>query len=79
MGAAIGVAQLDRAKALVDAGVDVLVLDSAHGHSKGILDTVKLIKEQLKVEVIAGNVATAEATADLIAAGADAVKVGIGP
>ncbi|WP_419769987.1 MAG: IMP dehydrogenase [Candidatus Marinarcus sp.] len=79
VGAAIGVAQLDRAKALVDAGVDVLVLDSAHGHSKGILDTVKLIKEQLKVEVIAGNVATAEATADLIAAGADAVKVGIGP
>ncbi|MFA7569611.1 MAG: IMP dehydrogenase [Sulfurimonadaceae bacterium] len=79
VGAAIGVGQLDRATALVEAGVDVLVLDSAHGHSKGILDTVKLIKEQLKVEVIAGNVATAEATADLIAAGADAVKVGIGP
>lgn len=79
VGAAIGVGQLDRAKALVEAGVDVLVLDSAHGHSKGILDTVKLIKEQLSVEVIAGNVATAEATADLIAAGADAVKVGIGP
>ncbi|MFA6789216.1 MAG: IMP dehydrogenase, partial [Arcobacteraceae bacterium] len=79
VGAAIGVGQLDRAKALVDAGVDVLVLDSAHGHSKGILDTVKLIKEQLNVEVIAGNVATAEATADLIKAGADAVKVGIGP
>jgi IMP dehydrogenase len=79
VGAAIGVGQLDRATALVEAGVDVLVLDSAHGHSKGILDTVKLIKEQLNVEVIAGNVATAEATADLIAAGADAVKVGIGP
>ncbi|WP_321315095.1 IMP dehydrogenase [Halarcobacter sp.] len=79
VGAAIGVGQLDRAKALVDVGVDVLVLDSAHGHSKGILDTVKLIKAELDVDVIAGNVATAEATADLIAAGADAVKVGIGP
>lgn len=77
--AAIGVGQLDRAKALVEAGCDVLVLDSAHGHSKGILDTVKLIKAELDVEVIAGNVATAEATKDLIAAGADAVKVGIGP
>ena len=77
--AAIGVGQLDRATALVDAGVDVLVLDSAHGHSKGILDTVKLIKEKLDIQVIAGNVATAEATEDLIKAGADAVKVGIGP
>lgn len=79
VGAAIGVGQLDRAKALVEVGVDVLVLDSAHGHSKGIIDTVKAIKEQLDVQIIAGNVATAEATADLIAAGADAVKVGIGP
>ncbi|QDF28657.1 IMP dehydrogenase [Halarcobacter anaerophilus] len=79
VGAAIGVNQLDRAKALVEVGVDVLVLDSAHGHSKGILDTVKLIKAELDVEIIAGNVATAEATADLIKAGADAVKVGIGP
>ncbi|WP_320033649.1 IMP dehydrogenase [Halarcobacter sp.] len=79
VGAAIGVGQLDRAKALVEVGVDVLVLDSAHGHSKGILDTVKLIKAELDVDVIAGNVATAEATADLIASGADAVKVGIGP
>ncbi len=79
VGAAIGVGQLDRAKALVEAGVDVLVLDSAHGHSKGILDTVKAIKDELDVDVIAGNVATAEATEDLIKAGADAVKVGIGP
>lgn len=79
VGAAIGVNQLDRAKALVDVGVDVLVLDSAHGHSKGILDTVKAIKAQMDVEIIAGNVATAEATKDLIEAGADAVKVGIGP
>jgi IMP dehydrogenase len=79
VGAAIGVGQLDRARALVAIGVDVLVLDSAHGHSKGILDTVKAIKAEMDVQIIAGNVATAEATADLIAAGADAVKVGIGP
>ena len=79
VGAAIGVGQMDRAKALVDAGVDVLVLDSAHGHSKGIIDTVKKIKEELAVDVIAGNVATAAATKALIEAGVDAVKVGIGP
>jgi IMP dehydrogenase len=79
VGAAIGVGQLDRAKALVDAGVDVLVLDSAHGHSKGILDTVKAIKKEMIVDVIAGNVATGEATLALIEAGADGVKVGIGP
>lgn len=79
VGAAIGVGQLDRARALVAVGVDVLVLDSAHGHSKGILDTVKAIKAEMDVQIIAGNVATAEATADLIACGADAVKVGIGP
>jgi IMP dehydrogenase len=77
--AAIGVGQLDRATALAEAGCDVLVLDSAHGHSKGILDTVKDIKAKLDIDVIAGNVATAEATEDLIKAGADAVKVGIGP
>jgi len=77
--AAIGVGQLDRATALVEVGVDVIVLDSAHGHSQGILDTVKLIKKELDVDVIAGNIATAEAAKDLIEAGADAVKVGIGP
>ncbi|WP_187647095.1 IMP dehydrogenase [Nitrosophilus labii] len=79
VGAAIGVNQLERARALVEAGVDVLVLDSAHGHSQGIIDTLKAIKDTLEIDVIAGNVATAEATADLIEAGADAVKVGIGP
>ncbi|WP_295055236.1 IMP dehydrogenase, partial [Sulfuricurvum sp.] len=79
VGAAIGVGQLDRARALVDAGVDVLVLDSAHGHSKGILDTVKAIKKEMAVDIIAGNVATGEATLALIEAGADGVKVGIGP
>jgi IMP dehydrogenase len=70
---------MDRARALVEAGVDVLVLDSAHGHSKGILDTVKAIKAEMNVDVIAGNVATGEAVEALAAAGADAVKVGIGP
>ncbi len=79
VGAAIGVGQMDRATALVEAGVDVLVLDSAHGHSKGIIDTVKEIKASLDVEVIAGNVATPEAVRALYEAGADAVKVGIGP
>jgi IMP dehydrogenase len=79
VGAAIGVGQMDRAQALVDAGVDVLVLDSAHGHSKGILDTVKAIKKVMEIDIIAGNVATGAATLALIEAGADAVKVGIGP
>ena len=79
VGAAIGVGQIDRARALVDAGVDVLVMDSAHGHSKGILDSVKAIKEELEVDVVAGNVATAEAVEALIEAGVDGVKVGIGP
>ena len=77
--AAIGVGQLERATALVKAGVDVIVLDSAHGHSQGILDTVKLIKKELDVDVIAGNIATGTAAQDLIDAGADGVKVGIGP
>ncbi len=79
VGGAIGVGQYDRARALVDAGCDVLVLDSAHGHSKGIIDTVKKIKETLVVDIIAGNIATAEAAEALIKAGVDAVKVGIGP
>jgi IMP dehydrogenase len=77
--AAIGVGQIDRARALVEAGVDVIVLDSAHGHSQGIIDTVKAIKAELEVDVIAGNIATGAAAKDLIDAGVDAVKVGIGP
>ena len=82
VGAAIGVTAdvLERAKALIDAKVDVLVLDSAHGHSKGIIETVKKVKAAFPdVPVIAGNIATAEAAEDLIKAGADAIKVGIGP
>ncbi len=68
-----------RASALVEAGVDVLVLDSAHGHSQGILDALAYLKESFTVEVVAGNIATAEAAADLVERGADGVKVGIGP
>lgn len=79
VGAAIGVGQLDRARALEAAGADVLVLDSAHGHSKGIIDTVKMIKKELSIDVIAGNIATSEAAEALVAAGVDGIKVGIGP
>lgn len=79
VGAAIGVGQMDRAEALVKAGVDVLVLDSAHGHSKGIIDTVIAIKKHLNVDIIAGNIATSEAAEALVQAGVDGIKVGIGP
>ena len=81
-GAAIGVTAdvLDRARALVEAQVDVLSLDSAHGHSANIINCVKMIKKEFPhIPVIAGNIATAEAAEDLIAAGADCLKVGIGP
>lgn len=79
VGAAVGVNQLDRVAALKEAGVDVIVMDSAHGHSKGIIDTLKAIKSNFDIEVIVGNVATADAVKALCKAGADAVKVGIGP
>ena len=81
-GAAIGITGdvLERAGALIEAQVDVLVLDSAHGHSKNIMECLKKVKAAYPdIPVIAGNIATAEAAEDLIAAGADAVKVGIGP
>ncbi|WP_371827127.1 IMP dehydrogenase [Deinococcus sp. QL22] len=79
--AAIGVSAdlMDRAAALVQSGVDVLVLDSAHGHSQGILNALSRVKEQFDVDVIAGNIATRAGAKDLILAGADAIKVGIGP
>ena len=77
--AAIGVGQLDRAKALVDAGVDVIVIDSAHGHSKGIIDTLREVKANFNVDVVAGNIANPAAVKDLAEAGADGIKVGIGP
>lgn len=81
VGAAVGIREgyIERARALVDAGVDVLVVDVAHGHSDRVLNVVRKLKKELsQVDVIAGNVATPEGTKDLIDAGADAVKVGIG-
>ena len=82
VGAAIGVGEdnLDRADELVRAGVDVIAIDSAHGHSKAVIDTTRAVKKKhANVPLIVGNVATAEGTRDLIAAGADCIKVGMGP
>ncbi|MDG1119509.1 MAG: IMP dehydrogenase [SAR86 cluster bacterium] len=82
VGAAIGTKldTLDRCQALIDAGVDVLVLDSAHGHSDGVLNKIKVVKSNFpNIQVIGGNVATGEGALALVEAGADAVKVGIGP
>ncbi|MGQ0553953.1 MAG: IMP dehydrogenase [Planctomycetota bacterium] len=79
VGAAVGVNDLARVEALVAADVDVIVVDTAHGHSRNVLETVTAIKHRFDIDVVAGNIATAEAATDLIAAGADALKVGIGP
>ena len=79
VGAAIGAGDVERADALIAAGVDVIVVDSAHGHSKNIIDTVKLLKKRHDIDIIAGNIASGEAARALVKAGADAVKVGIGP
>ena len=79
VGAAVGVLDYDRAASLIAKGVDVLVVDSAHGHSANVIETVKQIKGRWDIQVVAGNVATREGCKDLISAGADAVKVGIGP
>ena len=81
-GAAVGVTKdtLERVAALVDAKVDIITLDTAHGHSAGVIDSVRMVKNAFpNLPIIAGNVATAAATADLFEAGADVVKVGIGP
>jgi IMP dehydrogenase len=79
VGAAIGVFDFDRAASLIEKGVDFLVVDSAHGHSSNVIETVRELKKRWDIDVVAGNVATAEGCRDLIKAGADAVKVGIGP
>ncbi len=82
VGATVGVAKdtEERAQALIEAGVDVLIVDTAHGHSKGVFETVKMIRKKFgNVELIAGNVATAEGAKFLIDAGVDAIKVGVGP
>ncbi|MBO7725333.1 MAG: IMP dehydrogenase [Thermoguttaceae bacterium] len=79
VGAAVGVLDFERAERLIAQGVDILTVDSAHGHSRNVLETVKTIKKQWDIDVVAGNVATAEGAKALIDAGADAVKIGIGP
>jgi IMP dehydrogenase len=79
VGAAVGVNEYERVESLIRAGVDVVVVDSAHGHSANVIQTVAEIKRRHKIDVIAGNVATAEGARALLDAGADAVKVGIGP
>lgn len=81
VGAAVGVGEdaLHRAELLMKAGVDVIAIDTAHGHTKAVMDTLKMLKKSFDIDIIVGNVATAEGTADLIKAGADAIKVGIGP
>ena len=82
VGAALGTDKdtFDRAEALFNEGVDVLVIDSAHGHSKNVIETIKAIKQKFpSVDVIGGNIATADAAMELVKAGADAVKVGMGP
>jgi IMP dehydrogenase len=79
VGAAISVHEYERIEALIAADADFLCVDTAHGHSQNVIDTVKKIKESYKIDVIAGNIATGEAARDLIEAGADAVKIGIGP
>ena len=79
VGAAVGVQDYERIQELISAELDVIVVDTAHGHSQNVLDTIKKIKSKYDIDVIAGNIATAAAAEDLIAAGANAVKVGIGP
>ena len=82
VGAAIGTKPdtMERVNALIEAGVDVLVMDSAHGHSEGILNQMRLVKKEYRdIQMLAGNIATGQAALDLVKAGADAVKVGIGP
>ncbi|NIP26839.1 MAG: IMP dehydrogenase [Phycisphaerae bacterium] len=79
VGAAVSVHDYERIEALIAADVDIIVVDTAHGHSQNVIDTLKKIKAEYDIDVIAGNIATAKAAKDLIEAGANAVKVGIGP
>jgi IMP dehydrogenase len=79
VGAAVGVHDYERVESLIKSDVDVIVVDTAHGHSANVLETLKTIRKKHGIEVVAGNIATGEAASDLIDAGADALKVGIGP
>jgi len=79
VGASVSVLDFERVEQLISKDVDLIVVDSAHGHSKNVIETVKEVRQKYDIEIIAGNVATADATRDLIEAGADAIRVGIGP
>jgi IMP dehydrogenase len=79
VGASVGVFDFERIEQLIDKGVDLIMVDSAHGHSENVIETVKEIRQRFDIDLIAGNVATAQGTNDLIEAGVDAVRVGIGP
>lgn len=79
VGGAVGVHDYERASSLIEAGADILVVDSAHGHSLNVIETVRRLKRDFEIDIIAGNVATAEGARALLEAGADAIKVGIGP
>ncbi|HOW72640.1 MAG TPA: IMP dehydrogenase [Phycisphaerae bacterium] len=79
VGAAVGVYDYERVESLIANDVDLIVVDSAHGHSENVIETVRAVRKKHEIDIIAGNIATAEGAADLIEAGADAVKVGIGP
>ncbi len=79
IGAAVGVHDLDRVSALIENDVDIIAVDSAHGHSENVIQTVREVRKRFEIDIIAGNIATAEAAKELIDAGADALKVGIGP
>ena len=79
VGAAVGVNQMERVEALIGEEVDVIVVDTAHGHSENVITTVEAIRRRYDLDIVAGNVATTEGARDLINAGADAIKVGIGP
>ncbi|MCH8965772.1 MAG: IMP dehydrogenase, partial [Planctomycetes bacterium] len=79
VGAAVGVRDEERIEALIREGVDIICIDSAHGHSDNVIDTVRAVRKRYDIDIIAGNIATGEAAADLIEQGADAVKVGVGP
>jgi IMP dehydrogenase len=79
VGAAVGVHDYERISSLIKADVDVLIVDSAHGHSQNVIETVRRIKREFQIQVVAGNIATGEGAKALIDAGADAIKVGIGP
>lgn len=79
VGAAVGIHDYERVEQLINSGVDVIVIDTAHGHSRNVIDTIKEIRRRWKIGIIAGNIATRQAAIDLIEAGADGLRVGIGP